>query len=271
MKFMINGAVQYNASDGTLLCLDNHMDMLTLTRLNSELLLFLINNNGISISRDAILYELWEKRGLSASSNNLNNYVSMLRKALAQCGYPGLITTIPKYGFLFEAEITVVIDEHESEKPESEPISSPVADTIEPVNGDKIIGHGLKSYLAKRKLTMALLFGGLTILFLPSLYNVLRLQSLRTEIFSMDQCRFYLLGDESKNINRSVVIEKVKSTIRRKNLNCNVQANVYYHYTDRLEVDGRQLFNQTIAYCPYDNNVQCRNYYLFDNEIKNEK
>lgn len=65
MKFMINGAVQYNSSDGTLLCLDSHMDMLTLTRLSSELLLLLINNNGTSISRDAILFELWEKEALA--------------------------------------------------------------------------------------------------------------------------------------------------------------------------------------------------------------
>lgn len=271
MKFMINGAVQYNSSDGTLLCLDSHMDMLTLTRLSSELLLFLINNNGISISRDAILFELWEKRGLSASSNNLNNYVSMLRKALAQCGYPDLITTIPKYGFLFDAEITVVIDERGSEKPESESISSSVADAVDPVKADKIIDHGLKSCLAKRKLTMALLLVGLMTLFLPNIYNVLRLHSLRTEIFSMDQCRFYLLGDESKRINRSFIIGKIKSTITRKNLSCNIKANVYYFYAERIEIDGRQLVNQTIAYCPYSNKVQCKNYYLYDHEIKNEK
>lgn len=121
----------------------------------------------------------------------------MLRKALAQCGYPDLITTIPKYG-LFDAEITVVIDERESKKPESELISSSVADAVDPVKVEKLIDHGLKSCLAKRKLTIVLLLGGLMTLFLPSLYNVLRLHSLRTEIFSMDQCRFFCWATNQK-------------------------------------------------------------------------
>lgn len=61
MEYIINGNVRYNSSDGTLFCPDNNIDMITLTRVTSELLLLLIKNNGAPLSRDTILSELWEK------------------------------------------------------------------------------------------------------------------------------------------------------------------------------------------------------------------
>lgn len=272
MEYIINGVVKYNSSDGTLFCLDKPMEMLTLTRLSSELLLFLIKNNGTSVSRDSILNELWEKKGLNASSNNLNNYISILRKALTQYGCPDLIATIPKYGFSFEAEITPVTHEQMSENQESEPIRPlAITDAKRPVKVNQKSGHNLKPVWVKSKPAVAaLLLCTLAILCLPSLYSYLSLQSLRTEIFSIDQCRFYLLGDKSKNMDKFVIMEKIRTTINKEKLNCNIQANLYYYSIDRLDLTGRQLFNQTIAYCPKNNHVQCNNYYLSDKETENE-
>ncbi|WP_199063916.1 winged helix-turn-helix domain-containing protein [Serratia sp. ASV30] len=108
MKYTINKMVVYNSSDGTLLSIDDAIGMITLTRVTSELLLLLIKKNNIPINRDTILSELWDKKGLSSSSNNLNNYVSMLRKALAQCGCLDYNTTLPKYGLIFNAEFLII-------------------------------------------------------------------------------------------------------------------------------------------------------------------
>lgn len=107
MRYLINSMVVFNPADYTLISNDKSVDMLTLSRISGELLQLFIIHNDAPLSRDAILFELWEKRGLNASSNNLNNYVSMLRKALMQCGCEGLITTIPKHGFIFSADVTV--------------------------------------------------------------------------------------------------------------------------------------------------------------------
>lgn len=79
MKYIINGDLQYNSVDGTLYLSDHSIDMITLNRVTSELLLLLLNNNSVPLGRNTILNELWLKRGLNASSNNLNNYISILR------------------------------------------------------------------------------------------------------------------------------------------------------------------------------------------------
>lgn len=265
MDYIINGVVKFNSSDGTLFCLDSSMDMLTLTRVSSELLLLLIKSNGTSISRDAILNELWEKRGLSASSNNLNNYVSMLRKALAQVGCPDLITTIPKYGFLFEAEITTFADDEENESRVHEHINpSTETDTTLPDRINNTFSHSLRPLSTRRKISMGLLLSALATLYLPGLYHYLTLRSIRTEIFKVDQCRLYILGDTSKIMDRANVIEKTKDIIHHYELNCKTPVTLYYSVIDRPKMAGREFFNQTVSYCPDNNHIQCENYYLSD-------
>lgn len=112
MNFNINEVVIYDSESAILFPFDKSNDMVTLTRISNDLLFLFVKNNNVSLRRDYILNELWEKRGLSASSNNLNNYVSMLRKALEKFGLVGLITTIPKFGFIFEADIVIVNDNY---------------------------------------------------------------------------------------------------------------------------------------------------------------
>ncbi|MGU9760799.1 winged helix-turn-helix domain-containing protein (plasmid) [Serratia marcescens] len=113
MNYIINERVRYNPSDGTFSCVDNHVDTLSLGRVANELFLLFITNNGVALRREDILNEIWEKKGFIASSNNLNNYVSLLRKMLYQFGLSELITTIPKYGFVFEADVVLIFEENE--------------------------------------------------------------------------------------------------------------------------------------------------------------
>lgn len=124
MEYLINHSVKFNPVDCTLFSPGFTVDMITITRLSSDLLVLFVENNQVPLSRETILNKLWENRGLSASSNNLNNYVSILRKVMKQCGSPGVITTIPKYGFLFNAEV-VRLDETEV-VPADRPVESAI-------------------------------------------------------------------------------------------------------------------------------------------------
>lgn len=111
MNYLINGVLKYNSDDGTLYLIDGSADMLTLSRIANELLYIMVGNSGNPLSREHILNELWTKKGLSSSGNNLNNYMSMLRKVLSNLGFSEVIITIPKHGFMFNADVEIILDD----------------------------------------------------------------------------------------------------------------------------------------------------------------
>ncbi|VEI61935.1 Transcriptional regulatory protein, C terminal [Serratia fonticola] len=272
MEYIINGVVKYNPLNGTLYVADSGMNMLTLTRVTSELLLLLIQNNGVALSRDFILSELWVNRGLNASSNNLNNYVSMLRKALAQCGCTDAITTIPKHGFIFEADV-VSIDEN---------AKSPVVQTAVPdVDQPSLALHELvierpsvrNRFFSRKVIGVVIVFCLLTIVFLPKIYDYFKLQSIRTEFFTYEQCQFYLADDKTREIATSQIISNLKVVVPKIKLNCGHRANVYYFADNKVDASGHVVLTDLISYCPYNSKAPCDNYYLtrHKKEDDNEK
>lgn len=271
MEYIINGTVKYNSSDGTLFCPDSSIDMITLTHLTSELLLLLMKNNGTPLSRDTILNELWERRGLSASSNNLNNYVSMLRKALAQCGYSDLITTIPKHGFLFQAEISVIDDNNREQaivqQSQSRIENAPPELRDTTTKPDK---SPFSLFSGKIKVSVILISTLSLLLLLPSLYNYFRLEAARTEIFSIDNCRVYLTDDTTRGMDREAVINTVKIIINNEKLKCESKTNIYYFADKKTDSSGHRIMNDLLSYCPYDSKAPCENYYLSKHENEDE-
>ncbi|WP_129939604.1 MULTISPECIES: winged helix-turn-helix domain-containing protein [Serratia] len=261
MEFIINGVVKYNSSDGTLFCPDNTVDMITLTRVANELLLLFINNNHVSLRRDDILSELWEKRGLSASSNNLNNYVSMLRKALEQCGLVGLITTIPKHGFIFDADI-ILVTQGEDVKGNQPVVENALLAPL-PAYNETVVEPPSRSHSSSLKVkAIALLVTAILMIVSPSAYNYVRLKLIRTEIFSMDNCNFYLLDDKIDSAVGQEDINNIKDIAIKEKLNCKLKANVYYFSEEMLDVLGRDFVSKSLIYCPYKNKIPCENYHF---------
>ncbi|MDW5512084.1 winged helix-turn-helix domain-containing protein [Serratia proteamaculans] len=254
MEYIINNYVSFNSSDGTLFCQDDSIDMITLNRVCNELLLLFIQNVGVPISRDKLLNELWEKKGLSASNNNLNNYVSMLRKALAQCGCPGVISTIPKHGFLFEADIIYIAPSVTSPAvtEDNQSPSSPLG------HGDKGIGTDFFSS-KKIKITiffLVLLTAGVT----TYIHENLRLNSVRSEIFRYQQCRFYLIDDMTRRLDRGKVINRINAIIKDEEINCAIKTNVYFSADKKRNTSGNYVFLELLGYCTYKSKAPCENY-----------
>lgn len=63
--------------------------------------------SGVTLSRDFLLKEALEKHALCPSLNNLNNYLSLLRKVLREFDLSDSIVTIPKLGIVFNVESIV--------------------------------------------------------------------------------------------------------------------------------------------------------------------
>lgn len=262
MRYLINSMVVFNPADYTLISNDKSVDMLTLSRISGELLQLFIIHNDAPLSRDAILFELWEKRGLNASSNNLNNYVSMLRKALMQCGCEGLITTIPKHGFIFSADVTV--------QPPAEVDTGLPADIMPELN------H-VPPVMPRKNIIRT---GGIILLslvvafFIAALsyqtYDYYRLASIRTELFRSDQCRFWLIDDVTRRKAPDQAIARIKNIVKEEKINCRLPVNVYFSSDRLMDSRGVAVVNEMFSYCAYNSKAPCDNFIFSRYEGQND-
>jgi len=257
MKYTINSTVDYSSSDGTLFSLENTIDTISLNRMCNEILLLFVTHCGTPLSRDFILNEIWEKRGLSASSNNLNNYVSMLRKALAQCGCSDIITTIPKHGFVFNATVVSLGPATPStyltlapENTHPQPISE-VRKTASP--GGRF--HSTRKF---RLSALVLVLLGLVIS--PFIAEKIRLNELRSEVLRLHQCRFYVIDDLTRRLEKKWVVKRINAILTDNKIDCSLQANVYYSADKKRNVAGEFVLHDLLSYCAYDSKAPCENY-----------
>ncbi|MBS1207164.1 MAG: transcriptional regulator [Proteobacteria bacterium] len=106
MIYIIDDVITYNSHDCTLTHLPTE-ESLSLSISSGRLFEQLLNSNGEILARDTLLTEVWDKYGLRGSNSNLNQYLSILRKALSAYGCENLIITIPKIGIRLNTEIKI--------------------------------------------------------------------------------------------------------------------------------------------------------------------
>ncbi|WP_233966338.1 winged helix-turn-helix domain-containing protein [Pectobacterium polaris] len=107
MVYLINDLIIFNEGEGTLAWIERENEAVSLSLPISRLLCLLIENPGVTLSREFLLKEALEKHALCPSLNNLNNYLSLLRKVLREFDLADSIVTIPKLGIVFNAESIV--------------------------------------------------------------------------------------------------------------------------------------------------------------------
>ncbi|MGL4724685.1 MAG: winged helix-turn-helix domain-containing protein [Scandinavium sp.] len=115
MTFIIDKDIYFRPDDGAIWRCGSEQETKYLTPANSRLLTFLIEQQGLILSRDEIFIAVWDKHGLRSSNHTLNQYISYLRKTFADFGLTTpLIKTIPKTGFIFSGDIAVTVDSIET-------------------------------------------------------------------------------------------------------------------------------------------------------------
>lgn len=106
MIFLIAEKIKFNPEDGSLThCATQETVKLTLTA--SRLLETLLGASEGILSREKLLTMVWDDYGLQASNSSLNQYISILRRALSAFGCEELIITVPKMGFRLNPDITL--------------------------------------------------------------------------------------------------------------------------------------------------------------------
>ncbi|UNH30459.1 winged helix-turn-helix domain-containing protein [Moellerella wisconsensis] len=108
LTYIINNTLLFSPEDCTLSQQSdqNKIELLSkpAARLFNELIT--LYQNGHLATRDELLTNVWENHGLVGSNNNLNTYISEIRKKIEKLGEnPKLIVTIPKKGFRLDGEI----------------------------------------------------------------------------------------------------------------------------------------------------------------------
>ncbi|MEJ4047403.1 winged helix-turn-helix domain-containing protein [Erwinia sp. SLM-02] len=263
MNYLINGILKYNTCDGTLYLTDGSIDMLSLSRISNELLCLLVENNGRPLSRDDVLNELWGRRGLSSSSNNLNNYVSMLRKTLASLGVVDIITTIPRYGFIFSAEVSEVADGGESDAV-SEVVSG--YSLKKPKKYNQLHGSATSKmfFFINYKLNLTSIITLMCFVFF--VFFIWR-QSERWHHYSFEvsQCRIHLLARAGGEKNSGEMHGSIRNYVTQYKFNCGRKADVFYwpEQEGGPDVTGS---SEVLAYCGESTGAVCINYGLFKRE-----
>ena len=133
MLFIINEICLFNPHVGSVEPHGSAGEPLILSNPACMLLSYFIEHQGEVLSRDVLIEHVWVRRGYASSGSNLNNTVSQLRRLLASCNVLDVIVTIPKVGFSFSAEITVI-------EPES---SVEYIENVDHLVINEIDGHGI--------------------------------------------------------------------------------------------------------------------------------
>lgn len=243
MIFHINNNVLYNEDECTLAHIDNATTKIALLKPSARLLSLFIRNNNILLLRDKLLNEVWVEHGLKASNNNLNNYVSGLRKSLAQFGEEELIVTYPRQGFKFSAKII-----HEINGSDCNDIKEEIHEKEVVLNAHAKIG-GKPDATGRSLQRLVMAFAACVALFSAI---VLYQNSTRVSMYPLgnyERCQIYSMNSGRGDLGQ------IKETIQHTGLNCRGRADVYYYDNIRDEVtqDGTEL----LTFCPRESNSPC--------------
>lgn len=114
MKYIIQHSIIYDPQQGTLRSENNDDEVVQLTRTASALLLTLLDDREV-MSRDKVLESVWGSQGLVGSHNNLNQYLSILRRSFRKYGLDDIILSIPRTGIQINPDIKVELQAGEND------------------------------------------------------------------------------------------------------------------------------------------------------------
>ncbi|MTD28397.1 winged helix-turn-helix domain-containing protein [Erwinia sorbitola] len=301
MIYTINNSIHFNYYENTIWSSKTNEEDVTfrmrIPRFSSEILALFIAHNGKALSREFMLLEVWESRALNSSSNNLNNYVSILRRKLSHLGEDKLIITIPKYGFSFSATSIQVIaseaqleDKNANDPPESErehnisnseKYSLPHSDDakVEERNSAKN-NNSDSSSIFKRKFykpaaSLSAKKTSITVMLFIFFYFFLLRGTLIADAPPMDEikklglCTVFTINESTKEMTKSDLIKRAEVIVSENKIDCSESAKIYFSINIRSDVSGGRLKEDTLSYCPDAVHPYCENFYY--SVLKNEK
>ena len=243
MIFHINNNVLYNEGECTLVHIDNSTTKISLLKPSARLLSLFIRNNNVLLLRDKLLNEVWVEHGLKASNNNLNNYVSGLRKSLAQFGEEDLIVTYPRQGFKFSADIIHEVNGGDcNDIKEGIPEKGIAQDAYKKVEGKPdATGRSLQRLV----MTFAACIALFSVI-------VLYQNSTRVSMYPLgnyERCQIYSMNSGRGDLSQ------IRHIIQQAGFSCRDKADVYYY--DKIRDEVTQSNTELLTFCPRETSSPC--------------
>lgn len=175
MRFDIEGFITFDTEEASLVNLLTG-DCIELSATSTRLLTSLLQYRGDIISRVDIFQTVFEKYGARPSNSNLNQYISTLRRSLADLGIEkNVIITVPRIGFKISEEVIVTTDNDYS--------SSFTLSTLPTELPERNL------LLRHRRAAAVFILIAMTLLLLS--YFFIHKKQSTTMIFTQDKCTFY--------------------------------------------------------------------------------
>lgn len=106
MDYLINQHIVFNAAEGSLSVKDDNAHQIMLSASCRRVLLQLIDNVGNVVERDLFFSRYKTQLPEISSNSNLNHCISLLRRYFRELSeHPDIIKTMPRVGFILNAEI----------------------------------------------------------------------------------------------------------------------------------------------------------------------
>lgn len=262
MRYIINSSIAFRVEDGALYRIESN-DIVVLPIPAQRLLLIILESGGSILHREFLLQEVWDNFGLVGSNNNLNQYLSLLRRTVSAFGCEKFIETIPKVGIK-------IIEGVQIEKDNTDNVFS--GDDVESDKAIKRMKHVSPFYKTKnifriRPLKNIKIYSFLTVIsiFLSVLVHV-KTGVDETPVTSTLRggCHLVLYSElNSQQYDR--ISEKVNDYLIKNDKSCHSGVTIYFDdiSSQSLYGKGRTL----LSYCESDKkgiNDVCQNYFFGD-------
>ena len=284
-EYIIGENIKFSPSTESLNLIANPEISILLTPACSRLLQYLLSEQGIVITREAIFLKLWSQYGNTPSNSSLNTYVSQIRKSFMNLGEENdVIITIPKMGFLFNPDLKIISAQKlATRKSEEGNRTDCYMDNHIKIKNDSTLEEDDRlNSASKLNLTLNNITNGNNNLKLGEIKNkyfyyifsiilfilIIQYSLFRNETLAVvtpvnigviDNCSILFLplhGEDSIFLAE----ENIQYIIKKSNFTCE-SGGIYYLYTDKRSVTGKhgKIF---VSYCDLrDKSVRsCRDY-----------
>ncbi len=285
MRYQIAN-LHYNTADGSLYFAGDEGAATQLSLTANSLLNFFLEHRDI-VSRDEVLKKVWDDNGLTASNNNLNQYLSLLRKMFRHYGVDNIIITISRGNLQLNPDVVVEpVDEPEpmpevelNEMPsaaESPSIPEPdIASSVSlplpaPEPAKKQNAPGRRLFYQAHQEGMCWFLGGMTLLLISALLLIMtfmgRPSFVTTPLFPMpyERCDLLVSDDMLNAVTHNNYGHNFASVLKKLNLKCQSGERFVFFYGDKLQTNG--LGRVFLAHCAVrqDNAFSyCDNYFYY--------
>lgn len=139
-NIIINGSLIFDVNESKLIPLNQEGENIILNTPTARCLQLLVERQGMVVSREDFIEQVWGTKGIVVSQNTFYQNISLLRKSLKKAGLSkDLIVTVRRKGFTLSREAVITLPDNQnamSEGAVDNPALSLGVSTLRPVDSE---------------------------------------------------------------------------------------------------------------------------------------